>query len=140
MQKYLLLIILILFLSIKTNAQKRIEFTHYTIKDSLIKERILDDIEKNKSPYENITYVECYVQKKKVGIEILLKFGYFYRILDIQKAYGVTLINNIPVFLCGKKSKIFKKAHERETYNIYSSKKYPFVLFEHKTSIIYIPD
>lgn len=140
MYHYLLLIISFLFLSINTHAQKTVSFTYYTIKDSLAKKGILDNIEKNKLTYEPITYVECHVRKKKAGTELLLKFEYFYRILEMQKVYGVTLINKIPVFLCGQTAKeIFGKTHKKETYTIYSSKIYQNVLLENRESKVYIP-
>lgn len=124
-------------MGIKVNAQRR-DFFYYTITDSLVYEKIQYKIETNSFENAPVTYVECHVKKKKAGLLLLLKFEYFHKILDMEKVYGFTIVNKIPVFLCGKKTKtLFKKTHKKGIYNIYSSEEYQHILIEDRACYIY---
>lgn len=107
------------------------EFSSYIITYPSIVQYFKESIDRNNiSEDVKVTYMTCIITKKSFGIELLISYEYFPQI-RVKKAYGVTIINNIPIFLYGKKQKnIFKKEHKKVKFPVHSPEEYHHVLIE----------
>ena len=141
MMKRLIIFILTLLWMIKLEAQvaKLKEFSSYTITFPSLEQYFKKSIDKNNiSEDEKVTYIECTISKKSFGIELLINYQYFPRIIE-EKAYGITIINDIPIFLYGKRqNNIFKKEHKKVKFPVHSPKEYHHVLIEYITEKIWV--
>ena len=115
------------------------KFSYYTIAYPSLEQYFKESIDKNNiSEDEKVTYITCIITKMSFGIELLISYEYFPRIRE-EKAYGVTIIKDIPIFLYGKRQNtIFKKTHKKVKFPVHSPKEYDSFLIEYRTEKVWI--
>ena len=140
MKRFIIFILMLLCLTkLEAQVAQQKKFSYYTIAYPSLEQYFKESIDKNNISEDlKVTYIECTISKKSFGVELLINYQYFPRIIE-KKAYGVTIINGIPIFLYGKKTKnIFKKEHKKVNFPVHSPEEYHHVLIEYRTEKVWI--